>query len=342
MKKIDLIDVVETAYDLGDDDEAWLPRMLEVSRAGLDSGQGLFGFLYFADRQAGLQVHCAAMDGLDPDILTAAVATNVAAPPDVMRELFFDYARTVGTYRQMQREVPAAADFFAAAPEKHASVVDLVALNARDPSGHGLIFGAPASEDVNLRPRFVQRWQRVATHLAAGYRLRRALVNLDTAPAVPLGGDAVFDPGGALKHAEPDAKDRSVREKLKDAVKRVDRARSTARKDTDEALALWQGLSCGRYSLVDWFDADGRRFVIARKNDSPTPDPRALSMKERQVSAWVALGQTNKQVGYEVGIAASTVAYHLARAQRKLGLQTRGQLVALLRAANVEPDKAVH
>jgi hypothetical protein len=51
------------------------------------------------------------------------------------------------------------------------------------------------------------------------------------------------------------------------AAKAIDRARSRARSNEDEALELWQGLVAGRWSLVEQFDSDGRRFLVARKND---------------------------------------------------------------------------
>jgi DNA-binding CsgD family transcriptional regulator len=53
-----------------------------------------------------------------------------------------------------------------------------------------------------------------------------------------------------------------------------------------------------------------------------------LSARERQVVALAALGQPNKMIAYELGIATSTVGVLLMRASRKVGAKIRRQLVA--------------
>jgi len=56
------------------------------------------------------------------------------------------------------------------------------------------------------------------------------------------------------------------------------------------AMENWRGLVDGRWSLVDRFDSDGKRFVVAVKNDPEARDPRGLSRREQQVSELVGLG----------------------------------------------------
>jgi len=47
-------------------------------------------------------------------------------------------------------------------------------------------------------------------------------------------------------------------------------ARGALRKrDPEEALRLWQGLIRGRWTLIDWFDTDGRRFVLWGSDAGP-------------------------------------------------------------------------
>ena len=69
-------------------------------------------------------------------------------------------------------------------------------------------------------------------------------------------------------------------------------------------------------------DSDGRRFILAHRNDPDAPDIRGLTLRERQVVAYVALGHANKVIAYELGLTISTVASHLARARLKLGLRS--------------------
>jgi DNA-binding CsgD family transcriptional regulator len=78
--------------------------------------------------------------------------------------------------------------------------------------------------------------------------------------------------------------------------------------------------------LVDRFESDGKRFVLAIRNPPQLTDPRALTERERQVAHLVAQGTSNKMIAYSLGISESTVATQLARALRKLGLRRREEL----------------
>jgi DNA-binding NarL/FixJ family response regulator len=89
----------------------------------------------------------------------------------------------------------------------------------------------------------------------------------------------------------------------------------------------------GRWSLVDHVEADGRRVVLARRNPPGVRDPRALTARERDVLAHVAQGHGNKHVAYALGLSATTVATHLRRALRKLGLRSRRDAIRLFDGA---------
>jgi DNA-binding NarL/FixJ family response regulator len=82
----------------------------------------------------------------------------------------------------------------------------------------------------------------------------------------------------------------------------------------------------GRWTLLDHFDRDGRRYLLAHRNDPDAPDPRALTLRERQVVGYVALGQSNKLIAYELGLSASTVGVLLKTAAAKLGARSRTEL----------------
>ena len=97
----------------------------------------------------------------------------------------------------------------------------------------------------------------------------------------------------------------------------------------DDEEGVWRRIASGAWSVVDRFDHDGRRYVIARRNLASAPR-RGLSVRERQVLALAVRGHANKYIAYELGLATSTVAMYLAAAMRKLGLSTRLELLALL------------
>ncbi|MGB5374459.1 MAG: LuxR C-terminal-related transcriptional regulator [Polyangiales bacterium] len=118
---------------------------------------------------------------------------------------------------------------------------------------------------------------------------------------------------------------------LREASRVVDRARGELREaDPREALETWKALVNGRWSLVDWFDSDGRRFFLAIPNPPDLRDPRGLTEQERQVVTYVLLGETNKLIAYRIGLSPGRVSVLLKSAMHKLGVNTRTQIVGKL------------
>jgi DNA-binding NarL/FixJ family response regulator len=142
--------------------------------------------------------------------------------------------------------------------------------------------------------------------------------------------DAVLSSDGATLHAEGDARTSEVRSALREAARRIDRARARSATDSpEEGLALWRALVDGRWSVVERFDSDGRRLFVARRNDPASREHRALDELERKLVALVALGHSQKMCAYEVGRSVSTVSALIRSATKKLGVRTRAELVAL-------------
>lgn len=122
------------------------------------------------------------------------------------------------------------------------------------------------------------------------------------------------------------------RETIRDTALRLDRARRELHAgDARRALALWQGLVRGRLTLVDWFDADGRRFILLRLNAAKARCRSGLTAREEQVAMGAALGESSKLTGYRLGISPSRVSTLLRGAMRKLGVRTKAQLVIMVR-----------
>jgi DNA-binding CsgD family transcriptional regulator len=216
-------------------------------------------------------------------------------------------------------------------------VRDMLGFKTLDPSHRGVVMCTAVRSEVRISRRERRTWAMVGAHIAAGLRLRERLLARDARGSSPVeGADAVLEAGGRCVHAAGEARCRGAREALSTALRAIDRARGR-RLDPAEALELWQALVSGRWSLVDWLDADGRRYVVARRNDAQVVDPRALSERERQVAAYLALGHGDKLIGYHTGIAASTVSNHVASVRRKLAAGSRTELVALLRGALAQP-----
>ncbi|HTD57856.1 MAG TPA: response regulator transcription factor [Solirubrobacteraceae bacterium] len=73
----------------------------------------------------------------------------------------------------------------------------------------------------------------------------------------------------------------------------------------------------------------GRRYVspqlAARLNGKPPAD--RLTPREREVLRLIALGHTSVEIAYKLGLSPRTIETHRARIHRKLGLDTRAELV---------------
>jgi DNA-binding CsgD family transcriptional regulator len=115
------------------------------------------------------------------------------------------------------------------------------------------------------------------------------------------------------------AEPRTAREALREALVRIDQARSVS-DDANESVELWRGLVAGRWSIVEHFERDGRRYYLAHKNDPELAPERTLTQRERQVLGYAELGHSNKLTAYALGLSSSSVSTHLTRARRKLAV----------------------
>lgn len=171
-----------------------------------------------------------------------------------------------------------------------------------------------------------KRWSNITSHWSAGLRLR------SIAETLTLESDqieAVFDSGGKLHDARQEAKHICSREALRKAVYHIEIARThNGRSAPDTAMESWQGLVEGRWSLVDYFDTDNRRFVVAVKNDPKYPDLRGLTNQERQVAEFAGLGHSSKAISYTLGVSQSNVTNSVSNIKRKLNLKSHAELVA--------------
>jgi DNA-binding NarL/FixJ family response regulator len=57
-----------------------------------------------------------------------------------------------------------------------------------------------------------------------------------------------------------------------------------------------------RWTLIDEFSSEGRRYIVARENGLIVRDNDRLSARESQALAFAAHGHTNKLIAYEMGL----------------------------------------
>lgn len=348
MKNLDegqLVSVLEAFYALDRSDDDWLSQSLLALSKVSGPAHDYTAFFYDASDVEHPKVSNPCRLGpLPPELVGVWGVFQSTLTPAFARATF--RSLFVGSGRQ------SALDFIGpilAERERHGHG-DIFYLNALDPSGIGcvLLFSA-RQPDFALHSSDKALLERMANHLAAACRCRRRLA---TALGGSLGGgrpekaisdfaEAIVDAQGRVVHAEGAAREEDAREQIRTAAVAVDLARSaTGRRDGSRALDSWHPLTAARWTLVESFESDGRRYIVARENQAEAPDLVSFTDRERQVVVHAALGQTNKEIAYMLGISHATVRVLVARAARRLGLRTRRDLLAhpVVRSLQPKPD----
>lgn len=330
--KAAVIDSVEAAYDLTAEEPDWLSRILEAGLPIMGHGLGAFGVIYTLPPGGGnIKVQTWKTAGTDVDFptLTLEVAREVSM--DVQRE----YMRPgiANTVSEISEGCRSAMETWS----RHVGVAeDTLVVNAVEPDGQGVNVTTLLPTRTKLTREAQAQWKMLGAHLTSAHRIRRAIASEQEAPtALPHGAEAVLDPKTFRIIDAVDRGRESVAAKnLRDAAVRVDSARGRLREsDPQEALETWWALMQGRWSMVDWFDSDDRRFVLAVPNPPNFGDPRGLTSRELQVATYAALGDPSKLIGYRLGISKATVSRALRVAMHKLSVKTQAQLVEKMRVA---------
>lgn len=320
--RMDPIAVVEAAYELETPLEAWLQRLAQRIRPDLDCGSGAQATLYGAS-PAHSGVVAAGMAGAPPGLVQWLEDKRVQEglpSPAALATLPLGHH----SYSELAHAKGWGSLHDLAPPLDGTRIRDWRAVLTTDRSQWLLLVGG-----LSTRPEYTSRlrqhaYRRIAKHLGQAMRLRWALLH-----GYPVIEEAVVSPSGAILHAEGDAKQPSVRDQLRAAAARIDRARGRLRNRAPmEALDLWHGIIDGRWSLVDRFESDGRRTLVAVRNDARCLDPRLLTPRQRQTVRLVAEGLSNKEIAHELGTTEGNIGTHVASALHKLGAACRTDLAA--------------
>jgi DNA-binding CsgD family transcriptional regulator len=72
--------------------------------------------------------------------------------------------------------------------------------------------------------------------------------------------------------------------------------------------------------------------VIADSGRPSRPASSRLSDREREVAELLLLGMPYRDIGSQLFISAKTVEHHVARIRRRLGAESRSEMLSMLRA----------
>jgi DNA-binding CsgD family transcriptional regulator len=296
-----LIDFTEAVYDLAVESDEWLPKLLEAGAPVIDHGLGVFALTCMRPQQrAPLVIDRLHALSAPDDLIDRLMRLQRVMPDDLLWPL-----SRPGMPKTLSETAGDDVEAFNLIMRHFDFAKDGLGLSAFDPNGYGVYLIAPLPKVMTLPEKSRERWQMIATHFGAGYRLRRALQNSPPQPAtsLPHGAEVVIDPSSfRVTDAEGQAKSAVALKALREAAMQVDRARGKM-----------------------------RRFVLGLPNAPNVNDPRGLTTREMQVVAYAVFGQTNKLIAYNLGLSKGRVSTILRSAMRKIGVQTRGQLVKRLR-----------
>jgi DNA-binding CsgD family transcriptional regulator len=327
--RFDPLGVVEVAYAWHDRVDRWLDGIQRAIRP-LDQGLGVYACID-EHSEPGVRRTVAGVWSEGPAAWMETVnALHAAAPPELVQALYPPGVAVAYASERARQLPPELLERWAHGFGTF-GMRDCLATFGHDVDGRCVQVGIPLPAPRRLHVRTVACLTPISAHLTSALRLRRN--GTAPSPGAP-DTDAVITPGGRVAHAAGLARTAAARDRLARAARRVERARGPLRREDPEgALAVWRGLVDGRWSLVDHWDTDGRRFLLARRNAPAVRDPKALTRSERSVVAFLAMGHAVKYVAYLLGVSSSTVATQFASARRKLGVRSRQELVAMFSAA---------
>jgi DNA-binding CsgD family transcriptional regulator len=317
-------DFLEAAYELESDDQTWLVNVMEAARAVWGRPGPAHGAVYDASDVSAFRVEASYLVGFSDEAAEHIYAGLRLFTPAFVARTF----RSLLVKRSRKEGSPEMLPMHKAMDAY--GYPDAMGINGLEPDGFGVFMGLWWRDPTDLPAAEMELLRRMAHHLGAARRCRRRLheSQLDR-PKLDAteGAEAILDAKRRIVHATGPARAKDAQDELVQTAIARDRARAS-KADAVEGLRVWRPLTRARWTLVDSFEAEGRRYVVARENQAQVRGLAALTDRERQAVAYLALGQSTKEAAYALGISDVTVRVLLARAAARLGVRSRRELLA--------------
>jgi DNA-binding CsgD family transcriptional regulator len=333
----DVLPIVEAAYAIDATLRAWVQRLLDAAEVSVGEGLGGFACVFRASGNGTLAV----------DRSSAAVLPRSTAALDAIFDglthapcgWLSSYLRGGGELARwlITSEADPACQLFYRRHLGWSGVHDGLNLVCMDLDQRGVLLSLGIRANAPLDAATRTRLARVATHILAAFRLRMRLGDEGTLaqpePTPRTSDNFLASPDGEVANADDEVTLARARRALQTAVKEVARARAALRSDMQRALEISSGLVAAQWTLVDQYESDGKRFVVAQENAPQARGLAQLTPTERSVVTCAARGLSTKEVAYTLGISDATVRVLLMRAARRCGVDSRAALLALGRQA---------
>jgi len=317
MASSDVASVVERLYDLDAPRGDWLTRVTASLRPFLDRHHlGAIGAFYTCPDASTWRIESTVVQDVAPRILLRYLEFALAPPATFLDDTVLSRRWYVCSRLRRWSDVRQAFDTVPVAADK-------LTLTTIEPDGAGVLFGSFQRHRIPPSQALAHSLTLLATHLTAAHRLRTDVSRRDTSAAA-----FVLDPDGRLHGAKGKTPAAAERARMQRAVRARERARSRKGRQELDLLEDWRSFVEMGLTLIDQFERDGRRWVLAIDNRPAPVGLAKLSEREREVVRQAILGLSNKVIAYNIGLAHSTVRVLLARAGAKLGAGSRTELVA--------------
>jgi DNA-binding CsgD family transcriptional regulator len=321
--------IIESAYRVHVPDAEWLNDVADASRPLIDSGFGVCAFEFRHLAGGAPKIVQTRMMGIPEEAVRLYPLVFRSMAPDAQARPFAQGPCTTTSQmmgmrgRKFKDNTPIPVEHREGL--RRLGMHDSLWITAAEPSGWGCGLHAARSRIGWASQATSALWARVCAHLSAATRLRRLATPVDP---TTFGAEAIFSSNAHVDHAEGPACNSEVLRGLRHAVLELEKLRAGSRMpDAYTALKSWKGLVAGRWSLLDRFDSDGRRYIIARANEPRPLGVEGLTLRERQIVGYAALGHDNKTIAYDLGIAHGTVRVLVARAASRFQVHSRKALI---------------
>jgi DNA-binding NarL/FixJ family response regulator len=302
--------LVEAAYRLDLSEQQCVDELARLATDVLDRKRPAAAFVTHNTADGDVTTF-RALTSTDEKLANVLQRTREYLPPAVQRMLFRSNPQITTTSqlfdRRLMRRIAAAS-----------GATEFAGLLCPTATGV-VIVGTIKSEPLRIATRDRRHWEPIAAHVSAAWRLRHALVS-------NANDGIVFSPEGKVldEGVEAGVLGGPTQGLLRDAVLQRETLRSQNRDDN-----LWPALIAGEWTLIDRFEASGRRVVVAHRNEPPARAFHILSHREGCALQQAMDGVSNKAIAIGLKVSEATVSRLVSEALGRLRLKSLSEAAAI-------------